>query len=67
MVENKNLKNPSAVAFSSSSFRADVMTLRLKASFHASPAIITRCCATKDNIRGKNTVSLRFTEKTMSS
>ena len=53
MVEDKNLKNTSADVFSSSSFRADVMALRLKTSFHASPAIITRCYATKDNIRGK--------------
>ena len=58
-----SLENPSAVVFSSSSFRADVMPLRLKASFHASPNIITRCCATKDIIRGKNTVPLHVTEK----
>ena len=50
---NKNLKNPSADVFCSTSFRAAVMVLRLKANFHASPAITTRCCATKDITRAK--------------
>ena len=39
--------------FSSSSFRATVMALRLKASFHAAPDIITCCFTTENIIRGK--------------
>ena len=44
-------------------FRANVMALCQRACSRTIPNIITRCFATKDIIRGKNTVSLRSTEK----
>ena len=53
-VVDKNIKNPSADVFSSTSFRADAMALCLRANSRTSPTITTRCFATKDIIRGKN-------------
>ena len=43
--------------FSSSNFRATVMALRLNASFHAAPDIIT-CFTTENIIRGKTSFAL---------
>ena len=49
--------------FGSSSFRADDMTLCLRASSCTGPDIITRCFATENIIRGKTPLAT-LTKKT---